>query len=103
VARRAELVAQAAAAIGLPVAALLSSGYHGLIAPELTGAGRLGIELPPSEALEPTAAALLAGAAGLQLVTLELAHARGTNPDLIRREQEPYRRGALLAEGDQDW
>jgi glucosamine--fructose-6-phosphate aminotransferase (isomerizing) len=103
VARRAELVAQAAAAIGLPVAVILSSGYRELIAQELTPAGRISIELPPDEVLEPTAAALLAGAAGLQLVTLELAHARGTNPDLIRREQEPYRRAALLAEEDQDW
>ena len=39
----------------------------------------------------PRAAALLAGALALQLLTLEVAHAHGTNPDLIRREQDPYR------------
>jgi hypothetical protein len=35
----------------------------------------------------------------LQLLTLELAHALGTNPDLIRREQAPYREAARIAEG----
>jgi glucosamine--fructose-6-phosphate aminotransferase (isomerizing) len=37
---------------------------------------------------------LLAGAIALQLLTLELAHVNGTNPDLIRREQEAYREAA---------
>ena len=37
------------------------------------------------------AEALLAGAVALQLLTLELAHAIGTNPDLIRREEPLYR------------
>ena len=35
----------------------------------------------------------------LQLFTLELAHARNTNPDLIRREQAPYREAARIVEG----
>jgi fructoselysine-6-P-deglycase FrlB-like protein len=37
---------------------------------------------------------LLAGALALQLLTLELAHAVGTNPDLIRREEDLYRAAA---------
>jgi glutamine---fructose-6-phosphate transaminase (isomerizing) len=44
------------------------------------------------------AEALVAGAVSLQLLTLELAHAAGTNPDLIRREQRAYREAAAAAE-----
>jgi glucosamine--fructose-6-phosphate aminotransferase (isomerizing) len=40
---------------------------------------------------------LLAGAIALQLLTLELVHLAGTNPDLIRREQDAYRRAAAAA------
>ena len=42
--------------------------------------------------------ALLAGALALQRITLTLAEARGTNPDLLRRDDARYRRAALLAE-----
>jgi glucosamine--fructose-6-phosphate aminotransferase (isomerizing) len=38
--------------------------------------------------------ALIAGALALQLLTLELATLRGTNPDLIRRDEPLYRRVA---------
>jgi len=41
--------------------------------------------------LATRAEALLAGAVALQVLTLELAHAIGTNPDLIRREEPLYR------------
>lgn len=44
------------------------------------------------------AEALISGALALQLLTLELAHAAGTNPDLIRREERPYREAAAAAE-----
>ena len=37
---------------------------------------------------------LLAGAIALQLLTLELTHQAGTNPDLIRREQPAYKAAA---------
>jgi len=47
---------------------------------------------------ESVAEALVAGALSLQLLTLELAHAAGTNPDLIRREQRAYREAAAAAE-----
>jgi fructoselysine-6-P-deglycase FrlB-like protein len=40
------------------------------------------------------AEALVAGALALQLLTLELSMALGTNPDLIRREEPLYRRAA---------
>jgi glucosamine--fructose-6-phosphate aminotransferase (isomerizing) len=44
--------------------------------------------------LSPVAAALLTGAIALQLLTLELTLALGTNPDLIRREEPVYRAAA---------
>ncbi len=47
-------------------------------------------------ALASRTEALIAGAVALQLLTLELSMARGTNPDLIRREQPLYRRVAEL-------
>ena len=48
----------------------------------------------PGRALPAAAGALLATAAPLQWLALELADARGVNPDLIRREQAPYREAA---------
>ncbi len=49
------------------------------------------------------AGALLTGAVALQLLTLELAHLVGSNPDLIRREQRAYREAAAVAETRADW
>ena len=69
---RAADVAAAAAVLDMPTATL---------------AGR-------AAGLPPVAGALLAGAIALQLLTLELAHALGTNPDLIRREEPRYRAAA---------
>lgn len=40
---------------------------------------------------------LLAGAVALQLLTYELVLAAGTNPDLIRREEDAYRAAAAAA------
>ena len=41
---------------------------------------------------------LLAGAIALQLLTLELVLAAGTNPDLIRREEDAYKAAAAAAD-----
>jgi fructoselysine-6-P-deglycase FrlB-like protein len=76
IARRADLAAAAVAPIGIPV--------HRLAAP----------------ASADPFARLLGGAAALQALTLELVRARRVNPDLIRREEEPYRRSGEVAEGD---
>jgi hypothetical protein len=70
---------------------------------ELTPAGRLVTRRADPELLHPRLAGLLAGAGALQTLTLELAHARHTNPDLIRREQAPYRDAAEQAESDVNW
>jgi glutamine---fructose-6-phosphate transaminase (isomerizing) len=51
--------------------------------------------LPPAATV---AEALITGAVALQLLTLELAHLAGTNPDLIRREVRAYREAAAAAE-----
>jgi len=102
VARRLEHVTAAAAALGMPVAGLLSPWHAERLDPEQTPAGRLVAPAPATE-LAPTAAALLAGAALLQALTLALAHARGCNPDLIRREEAPYRAAAAAAEGADGW
>ena len=103
VARRASHVARAAAAIGLEVAALLSDPYDAALDADLTPAGRMVLSLPSEDQVDRRLSGLLAGAGGLQSLTLELAHARHTNPDLIRREQEPYRLAASAGEGSADW
>ena len=103
IARRATHVAGAAAAIGLPVAGLLSASYDRALPHDLTPAGRLVVDLPEPTSLDRGLAVLLAGAGGLQALTLALAHARDTNPDLIRREEAPYRRAAQVAEEAADW
>jgi fructoselysine-6-P-deglycase FrlB-like protein len=46
---------------------------------------------------DTAAGTLVAGALAAQLLTLELVMAAGTNPDLIRREEEPYRLAAAAA------
>jgi glutamine---fructose-6-phosphate transaminase (isomerizing) len=74
--RRAAMAAEAVEAIGMPVLTLL-----------------------PHEGLPGSAARLLAGAAELHRLTLALAAHRGVNPDLIRREEEPYRRAGEASEG----
>ena len=99
--RRTEHVARAATAIGLPVAAVLSETAAQQLAPELTPAGR--VTVPDHGALHPVPARLLGGAGALQALTLALVHARGTNPDLIRREQAPHRAAAAVAEGSEPW
>jgi glucosamine--fructose-6-phosphate aminotransferase (isomerizing) len=59
------------------------------------------LDMPTVELGAPDAVtraeALLAGAVALQVLTLELCLAIGTNPDLIRREQPLYRQVAEAA------
>jgi fructoselysine-6-P-deglycase FrlB-like protein len=58
---------------------------------------------PPPTDLNGALARLLWGAISLQRLTLSLAAARGVNPDLIRREEAPWRRAGDVAEGAGDW
>jgi len=101
--RRAEHVAHAAREIGLMVAAVVSAQSDARLDAALITAGRIVVQAPedgvPLE-LQP----LLSGAVALQRLTLDLAHARAINPDLIRREQPPYRSAAAAAaEEPTDW
>jgi glucosamine 6-phosphate synthetase-like amidotransferase/phosphosugar isomerase protein len=90
---RARIALQACARIGIACAAITTDAGLADLAP----AGILTV--PEANGLPAAAAALLGAAVPLQLLTLELAHARGTNPDLIRREQAPYREAAGIVEG----
>ncbi|HEV3289531.1 MAG TPA: SIS domain-containing protein [Streptosporangiaceae bacterium] len=78
----------AARRIGLQTAAILSPDLEGAILSEDVTAGKLVI---PHAALPELVTSLLGGAVALQLLTIGLVHARKTNPDLLRREQAPYR------------
>ncbi len=95
-ARRARQALAAAAAIGIRPGAILGAGAAALIPPSLTPAGR--IVVPDAEGVPPAAGSLLGAAGPLQLLTLEVAAARGTNPDPIRRDDPVYLRAADLAD-----
>ena len=56
------------------------------------------VDVPGAPDLPAATASLLASAPALQLLTLELVHLAGVNPDLIRREEAPYREAARIAE-----
>jgi len=102
-ARRIADVSHAAATIGLRVAGLISDSYEETLGSDLTPDGRLVTNLGTEELVDPRLAGLLAGAGALQRLTLELAHARDINPDLIRRDQARYRQAAEAAESSDDW
>src|SRR3954471_19223133 len=70
---------------------------HALRAAAELGMPSVLLQLDEPAGLSPVAGAVIAGALAAQLLTLELVHAHGTNPDLIRREQEPYLRAAEVA------
>lgn len=86
---RAKQALAAARIIGLRAAAIVAEGLDPQLEPDLTPAGRLVVR--DSAELPAPVAALLGTAIPLQLVTERIARARGTNPDLIRREDEAYR------------
>ncbi len=95
-ARRARQVLAAAAATGIRCAAILGAEAAARLAGDLTPAGRVVVPEAPTM---PNGPAGLLGAAGpLQLVTLEIATARGTNPDPIRRDEPVYLRAAEIAD-----
>ena len=94
---RLAVAAGAAGAIGIPAIAI---GGEAALAGLPDGVERLAV--PDGGEAQPLHA-LLTGALALQLLTLELAHLRGSNPDLIRREQAPYREAGLVAGNRTDW
>ena len=79
--------------IGLRTATIVSSGLQNSIEANDVSAGKLVI---PLAALPESVTSLLGGAVALQLLTVGLVHARGTNPDFLRREQAPYREAVTV-------
>jgi glucosamine--fructose-6-phosphate aminotransferase (isomerizing) len=77
-------VLRAAAALGMPAAAIVAADLGDDVPAELTPAGRLAV--PLAERLPRTVAASLGSARPLQLLAERLARARGVNPDPIGRD-----------------
>lgn len=94
---RARQMLAAAKVIGLRTAAIVAQELDPQLDAELTPAGRLLI--PDDATLPAPVAALFGTATALQLLTERIARARGRNPDLIRREDDVYRRAAEAAGG----
>jgi fructoselysine-6-P-deglycase FrlB-like protein len=94
---RATQALAAAKVIGLRTAAILAEALDPELDPALTPAGRLLV--PDDEAVPAPVAALMATSTALQLLTERIARARGRNPDLIRREDDTYRKAAEAAGG----
>jgi fructoselysine-6-P-deglycase FrlB-like protein len=92
---RARQALAAARVVGLRAAAIVSRDVDAALPAELTPAGRLVVDEAPD--LAPPLAALLGTATPLQLLTERIARARGTNPDLIRRDDGVYRDAADAA------
>jgi glutamine---fructose-6-phosphate transaminase (isomerizing) len=95
---RLQCAAGAAGVIGIPAIAF---GTREALAGLPDAVERL--VLPPAPAGAVLPHALLTGAGSLQLLTLALARLAGANPDLIRREQRPYREAAEVVENRSDW
>lgn len=94
---RARQALEAARVIGIASAAILAAELDAEIGAELTPAGRLLV--PATPGLPGPVAALLGTATPFQLLTERLARARGTNPDLIRRDDPVYAGAAEAAGG----
>jgi fructoselysine-6-P-deglycase FrlB-like protein len=94
---RARQALEAARVIGIRSAAVLASDLDAEIGAELTPAGRLLV--PATPGLPGPVAALLGTATPFQLLTERIARARGTNPDLIRRDDPVYAGAAEAAGG----
>jgi fructoselysine-6-P-deglycase FrlB-like protein len=94
---RARQALAAARVIGLRAAAIVAADLDGALDPELTPAGRLLVSEGPT--LPAAVAALIGTATPLQLLTERLARARGTNPDLIRRDDPVYLAASEAADG----
>lgn len=69
------------------------------VAQKLAGAGVTTMILPESLGRYELLGRFAGAALALQQLTLALSRLAGTNPDQIRRQQEPYREAARVAEG----
>jgi fructoselysine-6-P-deglycase FrlB-like protein len=85
---RARQALAAAAVVGIKAAAIVGRDVHGQLDAALTPAGRIRVD--EVKALPAPLAALIGTATPLQLLTERIARVRGTNPDLIRRDDPVY-------------
>jgi glucosamine 6-phosphate synthetase-like amidotransferase/phosphosugar isomerase protein len=92
---RARQALAAAHAVGIRAAAIVGRDVHGQLDGVLTPAGRIRVD--EVKALPAPLAAVLGTATPLQLLTERIARARGTNPDLIRRDDPTYLAAAEAA------
>jgi len=92
---RARQALAAARAVGIRAAAVVTRDIHGQLDGDLTPAGRIRVD--EAKALPAPLAALLGTATPLQLLTERIARVRGTNPDLIRRDDARYLAAAEAA------
>jgi hypothetical protein len=76
----------------VPPGTIVAAGADADLPASLTPLGRLVI--PDGPDLPAAAAALLATAPALQLLAERLARTRGTDPDLLRRDEPAYREAA---------
>jgi glutamine---fructose-6-phosphate transaminase (isomerizing) len=86
-AERAAQILRATRHIGLETVAIVDERMLPAIGADTAGAT---VAVPCAPELPGSLGALLASAVALQLLTLEVAVVRGTNPDTLRREQPPY-------------
>ena len=93
---RARQALAAARVVGLRTAAIVTVDVDAALDPALTPAGRLIV--PEAPGLPAGVAALVGSATPLQLLTERIARARGTNPDLIRRDDPLYLAAAAAAD-----
>ena len=97
--RRAERAATAFRAcrrLGLRTALIATADVAAFVDAELVTAGR--IVVPDLAEASAPVSSLTATALALQQLTLALVDLAGVNPDLIRREEAPYREAAALTE-----
>jgi len=96
---RAEQLLGAAQRLGMPAAGIVSEDVAASWPADLTSAGRLVVPDPrPAAALAAPLATIVQTAVAVQLLTVGLIHAAGTNPDRIRREEPAYAEAAAIAE-----
>ncbi len=94
---RARQALAASRATGSRTAAIVSAEVDRALDHALTSAGRLVV--PEAPGLPTAVAAVIGTVTPLQLLTERLARARGTNPDLIRRDDPVYLEASAAAEG----
>lgn len=95
-AERAATALEASRRLGLRTALIATADVAEGIDDELTSAGT--IVVPDLESAPAPVSALTATALALQQLMLELVRLAGVNPDLIRREEAPYREASTLTD-----